>query len=111
MSGSVNLTTSTGLLLNLRLLLEADLPAVMQLERAAHSHPWRQSSFEDCLRGRQRRWLAEYKGVLVGYVVVAHGGGDAEVLNIAVAPGVWREGIGSSLVQDAGNCLKDAAAM
>src|SRR5690606_1971654 len=83
MSGSVNLTTSTGLLLNLRLLLEADLPAVMQLERAAHSHPWRQSSFEDCLRGRQRCWLAEYKGVLVGYVVVAHGGGDAELLNIA----------------------------
>jgi|SRR5690554_3217807 len=111
MSGSVNLTTSTGLLLNLRLLLEADLPAVMQLERAAHSHPWRQSSFEDCLRGRQRCWLAEYKGVLVGYVVVAHGGGDAELLNIAVAPGFQRKGIGSCLLQHAINYVKDHADM
>lgn len=111
MSGSVNLTTSTGLLLNLRLLLEADLPAVMQLERAAHSHPWRQSSFEDCLRGRQRCWLAEYKGVLVGYVVVAHGGGDAELLNIAVAPGFQRKGIGSYLLQHAVNYVKDHADM
>ncbi len=111
MSGSVNLTTSTGLLLNLRLLLEADLPDVMQLERAAHSHPWLQSSFEDCLRGRQRCWLAEYKGVLVGYVVVADGGGDAELLNIAVAPGFQSKGIGSCLLQHAVNYVKDHADM
>ena len=70
--------------LSLRLLTAMDIPAVMELERSAHSHPWRQSSFEDCLSGRQRCWLAEANSKLVGYVVITHGGGDAELLNIAV---------------------------
>src|SRR5690606_1908112 len=99
MSGSVNLTTSTGLLLNLRLLLEADLPAVMHVEGAADTIPWRHTSFEDCLRGRRRCWHAEYEGVLVGDELVAHGGGDEELLNIAVGPGFQPDGIGRCLLQ------------
>src|SRR4051812_7928709 len=90
------LTTVAGLQLNLRLLEETDLPDVMELERSAHSHPWRQSSFEDCLKGRQRCWLAETNQKLVGYVVITHAGGDAELLNIAVSPKFQRKGIGST---------------
>lgn len=105
------LVTCTGLVLNLRLLTDIDVGAVMQLERAAHSHPWRQSSFEDCLRGRQRCWLAENNNLLVGYVVVTHGGGDAELLNISVAPQYQRKGIGSCLLQHAVSCVKENADM
>ncbi len=107
----MNLIIPSGLELSFRLLVEADLPAVMQLERSVHSHPWRQSSFEDCLQGRQRCWLAEHKDILVGYVVVAHGGGDAELLNIAVAPGYQRKGIGSCLLQYAADYVRDHADM
>ena len=60
------LTTVNGFELSLRLLTESDLDNVMELERSAHSHPWRQSSFEDCLKGRQRCWLAESNNKLVG---------------------------------------------
>jgi ribosomal-protein-alanine N-acetyltransferase len=99
------LTTVMGFDLSLRLLTEDDLPQVMEVERSAHSHPWRQSSFEDCLKGRQRCWLAENNNKLVGYVVITHAGGDAELLNIAVSPKFQRKGIGSSLLQHAINCV------
>jgi [ribosomal protein S18]-alanine N-acetyltransferase len=108
---TVVLTTQTGLQLDLRLIGEQDIPAVLALERSAHSHPWRQSSFEDCLKGRQKCWLAESKGSLVGYVVVTHGGGDAELLNISVSPSYQRKGIGSCLVQHAIECVKAKADM
>jgi ribosomal-protein-alanine N-acetyltransferase len=103
--------TYTGLVLQFRLITVEDIPQVMALERNAHSHPWRQSSFEDCLSGRQKCWLAEHKEILVGYVVVTHGGGDAELLNISVAPAYQRKGIGQCLLAHAVNCVKTKADM
>ncbi|ACE83971.1 ribosomal protein S18-alanine N-acetyltransferase [Cellvibrio japonicus] len=107
----LSITTYSGMDLSLRLLTEVDIPAVMQLERSAHSHPWRQSSFEDCLTGRQKCWLAEYKENLVGLVVITHGGGDAELLNISVSPAFQRKGIGRCLLHHALDCVRDKADM
>lgn len=105
------LETLSGITLSLRLITEDDIVDVMALERSAHSHPWRQSSFEDCLKGRQKCWLAEYKQQLVGYVVVTHAGGDAELLNIAVSPKFQRKGIGAILIQHAIECVRGFADM
>jgi [ribosomal protein S18]-alanine N-acetyltransferase len=104
-------TSILGLELSLRKLLVDDIPNVMMLERSVHLHPWRQSSFEDCLKGRQRCWLAEHKDSLVGYVVITHAGGDAELLNISVAQKFQRKGIGSCLLQHAVNCVRGHADM
>jgi ribosomal-protein-alanine N-acetyltransferase len=103
--------TYSGLVLNFRLISDNDIPQVMELERSAHSHPWRQSSFEDCLNGRQKCWLAEHNNILVGYVVVTHGGGDAELLNISVSPAYQRKGIGQILLEHAVNCVREKADM
>lgn len=111
MSDSPRFVTYTGLELHLREITAEDIPAVMQLERSAHSHPWRQSSFEDCLKGRQKCWLAEAKNTLVGYVVITHGGGDAELLNLAVAPTFQRKGIGQCLLEHATQCVAGKADM
>jgi ribosomal-protein-alanine N-acetyltransferase len=108
---SIIFVTHTGLELHLREITAEDIPAVMHLERSAHSHPWRQSSFEDCLKGRQKCWLAETKNTLAGYVVVTHGGGDAELLNLAVAPKFQRKGIGQCLLDHAANCVIGKADM
>lgn len=78
-----------------------DIDSVMDIERKAHSHPWRRSSFEDCLQGRQKCWLAVVGGEIRGYVVVAYGGGDAELLNIAVSPTWQRKGLGRQLLEHA----------
>lgn len=107
----MQIVTYTGLELSLREIRAADIPQVMELERSAHSHPWRQSSFEDCLKGRQKCWLAESKDNLVGYVVITHGGGDAELLNISVAPAFQRKGVGQCLLNHAINCVKGKADM
>ena len=103
--------SGAGLTLNMRVLTAEDVTDVIAIERLSHSHPWRQSSFEDCLSGRQRCWLAEHKGSIVGYVVITHGGGDAELLNITVTPKFQRKGIGSCLLQHAAACVKDHADM
>jgi ribosomal-protein-alanine N-acetyltransferase len=108
---SLTCETYSGLTLQFRLIAVDDIAQVMVLERSAHSHPWRQSSFEDCLNGRQKCWLAEHKGILVGYVVVTHGGGDAELLNISVSPAYQRKGIGHCLLAHAVNCVKAKADM
>ncbi|HTF97712.1 MAG TPA: ribosomal protein S18-alanine N-acetyltransferase [Cellvibrio sp.] len=108
---SLQTTTYTGLELHFREITESDIPQVMELERSAHTHPWRQSSFEDCIHGRQKCWLVEAKGVLLGYVVITHGGGDAELLNISVAPKYQRRGIGQCLLVHATNCVKGKADM
>jgi len=103
--------TCTGLALQFRLITAEDISQVMALERSVHSHPWRQSSFEDCLNGRQKCWLAENKGILVGYVVVTHGGGDAELLNISVSSAYQRKGVGQCLLAHGVNCVKEKADM
>ena len=106
-----DVSTLSGLALSLRLLEESDMPDVMALERSAHSHPWRQSSFEDCLKGRQKCWLAFNREQLVGLVVVTHGGGDAELLNISVSPRFQRKGIGQCLLNHAVECVRGKADM
>lgn len=108
---SLKFSTYTGIDLFLREIMPGDIPSVMELERSAHSHPWRQSSFEDCLKGRQKCWLAETKGELAGYVVITHGGGDAELLNISISPAFQRKGIGTCLLTHAINCVKGKADM
>lgn len=104
-------TTMTGLELRLRLLCETDIADVMNLEKSAHAYPWRQSSFEDCLKGRQKCWLAFSKDILCGLVVVTHAGGDAEILNISVSPSFQRRGIGRLLLQLAIEETQDKAEM
>src|SRR5690625_6197648 len=73
----------------------------MALERQVQSHPWRQSSFEDCLGGRQRCWLAKHQGQLLGFMVVSWAGGEAELLNIAVRPASQGQGVGRCLLRAA----------
>lgn len=103
--------TLSGLPLSLREITSDDLDLVMQVERKAHSHPWRLSSFQDCLKGRQKCWLAFYQDQLVGYVVITHGGGDAELLNLVVSPDFQRKGIGRLLLNHAVDLVKGKADM
>jgi len=107
----ITLTSNAGVELLLRLMSADDINSVMELEASAHSHPWRRKSFEDCIGGRQKCWLAEANGKLVGYIVIAHGGGDAEILNVAVSPKKQGKGIGSLLVQHAIDCVSGFADM
>jgi len=91
-------TTESGFNLTLRPLAADDIVAVMALEARVQSHPWERSHYDDCLRGRPSCWLAERDGQLVGFVVLSWGGGDAELLNLAVAPECQGRGLGQVLL-------------
>lgn len=93
--------TRTGASIEFHPLTAPELPQVLDLERQVQSHPWQKSSFEDCLNGRQRCWLAKHQDRLLGFVVLAWAGGEAELLNIAVHPASQGQGIGRSLLRTA----------
>lgn len=87
-----------------------DMPAILALERQVQAFPWRQSSFEDYLdHPRAGCMLAFDTSALAGFVVLSHGGGDAELLNIAVAPDYQRRGVGHCLLQWAFDCARPHA--
>lgn len=103
--------TAGGLALHLRRMVSEDIPQVLVLERAAHSHPWRPASFEACVSGRQICWLAFLDETLAAYLVVTYGGGDAELLNLVVAQAYQQRGIGAALLKFAQDFLRPHADM
>lgn len=96
-----SITTDSGMAVTLRTLTSGDVQAVMALEARVQSHPWRRSSYDDCLEGRHHCWVAEHQGQIRGFVVLAWAGGDAELLNLAVDPDWQGRGLGRSLLDQA----------
>lgn len=83
-----------------RAMTEADLPAILAVEQRAHSHPWRLEHFENCLKAGYLALVVEAEdgASLVAYALASAGGGQADILNIAVAPEAQRQGIARSLL-------------
>lgn len=82
----------------LRPMREADLPAIMDIERRAYPFPWTLGIFRDCLRaGYPGLVLAEPQG-LVGYAMLSMAADEAHVLNVCVAPGRQGHGYGRRLL-------------
>lgn len=81
-----------------RAMTEADIEAVMTIERRAYAHPWTAGILRDCLRvGYLCRVLEDENGIL-GYGIMSVGAGEAHILNICVAPERHRQGLGRLLL-------------
>ena len=80
---------------------EADLPAILEIERASFGDPWTERSFRAML-GHETVQLrvAERAGHILGYSVAWSVADEAEVANLAVAAPVRRQGIGTALLDD-----------
>lgn len=85
--------------LEIRTLSYSDLPAIMEIERASYSTPWKESTFEGLL-GRPDSDLigATRAGRLLGYAVCWTVGDQAELGNVAVEPRERGKGIAQRLV-------------
>jgi len=83
----------------LRPLREDDLPAVVDIERRAFSHPWTHGMFRDCLGARYSCWRLLQDEVLIGYGLLSLGADEAHVLNLCVEPGVQGRGHGRWLLR------------
>lgn len=80
---------------------EADLDAVIEIERAVHAHPWTQGNFSDALRSNyQCKVYQSNAGELVGYAVLMLAVDEAELLDIAIASSQQRKGLGRRLLNE-----------
>lgn len=83
----------------LREMAEADLHAVLRIEREVHTHPWTLGNFSDALRSRYQCKVFEDSGVMVGFAVMMQAVDEVELLDIAIDKTRQRKGFGRKLLQ------------
>lgn len=76
-----------------------DLDAVTAIERAVYAHPWTRGNFSDSLDAGYHCWIAECGGLIIGYSVIMIAAGEAHLLNLSIAGGWQRRGLGSELLR------------
>lgn len=96
----------------LRDAVSADIPAVLEIERASFDVPWTAEAFLSCLADGSRFRVAEAEGgELAGYCITHQVLDEAEVYTIAVSPASRRRGAGRLLLRDALEAARLGAAL
>jgi len=83
----------------IRPMTEADVPAVIAIERAAYQFPWSETIFRDCVRVGYLCRLVESGTLAIGYGVMSMGAGEAHVLNLCIRPEFRSVGIGRRVLE------------
>jgi ribosomal-protein-alanine N-acetyltransferase len=84
--------------ISFRPMLEEDLPAVIEIERAAYEFPWSENVFRDCLRVGYCCWVLERDALIQAYGVMSVGAGESHILNLCVRPDSQGQGLGSTML-------------
>jgi len=93
------------------LMREEHLEQIAELEKQCFSDPWSLNSITSELHNDLSLWIvAEQDGVVAGYVGSQSVLGEADMMNLAVAPGFRRQGIGRELVEVLVERLKERGA-
>ena len=78
---------------------ESDLAAVSALEAESHPAPWTIENFRDALAAGYSTIVGEADDAIVAYGVLMIGPGEAQVLNLTVAPAARRRGLARALLR------------
>lgn len=84
----------------IRAIQESDLANILDIEQAAHSHPWPLVQFSkrlDC--GRHLHALLLLEGEVCGYYIASQIADEAELLNISISPKWQGNGFGAKLLE------------
>ena len=93
--------------LELRPMLAGDVDDVYALECSVFPHPWSRANFVDSLASGYNGWtLRDQGGALVGYFLLMTAVDEAHLLNVAVAAGRQREGVGLFLLDKIVACAR-----
>lgn len=84
----------------LRDMSDADLDAVLRIEREVHAHPWTRGNFSDALRSNYLCKIAEEDEAMLGYAVLMLAVDESELLDIAIAAQHQRHGWGRKLLEE-----------
>ena len=77
----------------------ADVPAVVEIERAVFSDPWSANDFRECLAAETPFLVAGRGPDVAGYAVAHFAADEGEILNLGVATAQRRGGVGRALVE------------
>ena len=111
----------------------AHLDTIVALEQALQTHPWKLSHFQNCLAIGNLALIVtvdseqvdldkgdldkvdlenteqDINAPVVAYAIVSVGGGEAELLNIGVAPQCQGRGVAGALLQEIFTHIRDEA--
>ena len=77
------------------------MAAVHAIELLVFADPWSLRDFGDCVSSDATFLVAETAEGVSGYLVAIDAADEGEILNLAVAPGGRRQGVGRALVAEA----------
>ena len=78
---------------------EGDIETVAQLEARSHAAPWTAGNFRDALAAGYSSLVGDVDGAIVAYGVLMLAPGEAQLLNLTVAPSVRRRGLARLLLR------------
>jgi len=78
----------------------ADIPAMLQIEQNANSHPWTEGTFNTCFSERYfNAVLMDDNDAILGFYIGEKVAVEASLFNIGVAPKAQGQGYGQQLLQ------------
>jgi ribosomal-protein-alanine N-acetyltransferase len=83
----------------IRPMMEIDLPEVAQVEQQSYAFPWSENIFRDCLRVGYTCRALDLSGQIIGYGVMSLGAGEAHILNVCVRNEFRNLGFGKRLLE------------
>jgi ribosomal-protein-alanine N-acetyltransferase len=84
---------------NIRRMRDADIPAVLLVEKDSYEFPWSAGNFVDSIHAGYSAWVYEIGGEIIGHAVLMIALDEAHLLNITIAPAWRRQGLGRVLLQ------------
>ncbi|ODS23210.1 ribosomal-protein-alanine N-acetyltransferase [Candidatus Endobugula sertula] len=83
----------------LRAMSSDDLDSVLTLEEEAQRYPWSRADFDASLNSFHQCWVLQSDQHLVAYAITSTAADEADLLNITVARGYQRQGLGRLLLK------------
>ena len=93
-----------------RRMTAGDLDTVLAIETRIYPHPWTRGNFSDSLAAGYHCLIMEIGGEIIGYSVVMIAAGEAHLLNLSIAAGWQRRGLGRELLSQVLNLVRDERA-
>jgi ribosomal-protein-alanine N-acetyltransferase len=76
-----------------------DLDAIMAIEPYIYPYPWTRGNFSDSLNSGYSAWVLLRNEVIIGYALVMMVLDEAHLLNLSIAKGHQKQGLGRLLLE------------
>lgn len=90
----------------IRLMQQADLNAVSEIEKIVQSHPWTKQQFQESI-GSYQSTVLEEQGQVVGFCILQPVLDEANLLLMAIHPNQQGKGLGFKLLDESIQLLKN----